>query len=336
MLTIGRTLHLPWLALSLCSWSLFYSLLRRLEPQRKAEWHCRVVTIVHASLISLLSAWATLVQGPWPFTDAGGPNTPLQVVIVTVCQGYFLFDFSWCLYFQTEGFPMLLHHFLSIFGMFFMLVTGRHGTEMVATIFGSELTNPLLQTRWFLKETGRYKTLVGEVVDFLFMTSFFTIRIVVGSVLLVCYFQQPTTDIWGRLGAIGIYLIGWMFWVSIFQYAIYKYGKKYRAWRGTGKSLPPETSALVQQAPLDGDDEDERSESLGNGPSDGGDDDNDGGVISEQLSSRVDSLQAWRGKDLLMSSTSACQNGVYHRNNGKPSGETTLSGLSSGKDVGQR
>ena len=34
---------------------------------------------------------------------AGGPNTPLQVTATTICLGYFLFDFAWCLYFQTEG-----------------------------------------------------------------------------------------------------------------------------------------------------------------------------------------------------------------------------------------
>ncbi|KAL8617509.1 hypothetical protein ACOMHN_064794 [Nucella lapillus] len=244
MLTVGYTLHLPWLVLSVGSWSLLYFSLRGLQPQRKVEWHCRIITVLHASLITLLSGWCALIQGPWPFTDAGGPNTPLQVVVVTICLGYFFFDFTWCLCFQTEGYPMLLHHFLSICGMLYMLVMGRHGTEMAATICGSELTNPLLQLRWFLKETGRYRTWAGEVVDLLFMTSFFTLRIAVGSVLLYCYFRQSSTDFWGRLGAVCIYLIGWMFWVSIFRYAVYKYGKKYRAWRDSGRQPDHQQSGM--------------------------------------------------------------------------------------------
>ena len=70
MLAIG-SFHLPSILLSLFSWGSLYFTLRRLQPQRKAEWHCRTVTAVHASLISLITAWSTFVQGPWPFTDAG-------------------------------------------------------------------------------------------------------------------------------------------------------------------------------------------------------------------------------------------------------------------------
>ncbi|XP_025100166.1 transmembrane protein 136-like isoform X2 [Pomacea canaliculata] len=205
-------------------------MLRWLEPRRKPEWHCRMITVAHALLITILSAWAAFIQGPWPFTNAGGSNTPLQVKVATVCLGYFLFDFSWCLYFQTEGLPMLLHHSLSLLGLIWTLVAGKYGTELTATICGSEVTNPLLQLRWFLRETGHYHTILGETVDHLFMFFFFFIRIGIGSVLLYCYFQQPT-DTMGRFGAICIYLIGWMFWLSICQYAIRKYRKKLHSWR---------------------------------------------------------------------------------------------------------
>ncbi|KAK7477550.1 hypothetical protein BaRGS_00031235 [Batillaria attramentaria] len=101
MLTIG-TLHVPSVLLSLCVWSCLYYLLRWLDPSRKAEWHCRIVTAVHATFITSLSAWAIFVHGPSPFTDAGGPNTSLQVKVTTICLGYFLFDFSWCIYFRLK------------------------------------------------------------------------------------------------------------------------------------------------------------------------------------------------------------------------------------------
>ena len=58
---------------------------------------------------------------------------------------------------------MLLHHSLSIFGMTWTLCAGKYGTEMMATIAGSEVTNPLLQLRWFLRETGRKDTRLSEV-----------------------------------------------------------------------------------------------------------------------------------------------------------------------------
>ncbi|KAK7105845.1 hypothetical protein V1264_017173 [Littorina saxatilis] len=70
MLTIG-TFHFPSVLLSLFSWCSLYFTLRHLQPHRKAEWHCRTVTVCHAVLVTLLSFWSGMIQGPWPFTDAG-------------------------------------------------------------------------------------------------------------------------------------------------------------------------------------------------------------------------------------------------------------------------
>ncbi|XP_046554452.1 TLC domain-containing protein 5-like [Haliotis rubra] len=221
-------------------WMLLYLLLCRLNPGRRCEWHCRSVTTVHAILITSLAAWCSFIQGPWPFTDAGGPNTPLQYLTTSICLGYFIFDFSWCLYFKTEGPAMMAHHALSIFGLTVCLVVGKYGTELVATICGAEVTNPLLQLRWFLRETGQYHTITGEIVDILFMVSFGMLRIGVGSVLLYSYFQQPT-DFFGRFGGVCIYAIGWVFWIAIVQYAIKKYTKRWNGWKRKRKNTKSET-----------------------------------------------------------------------------------------------
>jgi hypothetical protein len=109
-------------------------------------------------------------------------------------------------------------------------VTGKYGTEMIATMFGSEITNPLLQFRWFLRETGNYKTILGEIVDHAFMFLFGFFRIGIGSYLLYTYFQQDT-DFWGRLGGTVIYAISWMFWINIVLYAAKKYRKRFQNWQ---------------------------------------------------------------------------------------------------------
>ena len=56
---------------SVYTWITLYFTLRMLNPGRSAEWHCRLMTIIHAVLVSFLAVWCGLVQGPWPFTDAG-------------------------------------------------------------------------------------------------------------------------------------------------------------------------------------------------------------------------------------------------------------------------
>lgn len=200
------------------------------------------MTAVHALVVTLLSAWCGFVQGPWPFTHAGGPSTPLQLVTTEICLGYFLFDFTWCLYFRSEGPVMLLHHVVSIFGLTFSAITGHYGTELIASIFGSEATNPLLQMRWFLKESGKYDTLLGEIVDHAFVFSFGFLRIGVGSLLLYFYFQQDT-DILGRISGVVLYSISWMFWVSIVQYAIHKYQKKFKRWAEIAESKKNESKS---------------------------------------------------------------------------------------------
>lgn len=85
---------------------------------------------------------------------------------------------------------MLAHHFLSIVGLSWCLIAGAYGTELVATIGGAEITNPLLQLRWFMRNTGCYKTLWGDIVDITFMCLFGFVRIILGSMLLYSYFQQ--------------------------------------------------------------------------------------------------------------------------------------------------
>ena len=127
----------------------------------------------------------------------------------------------------SSGTVMLLHHMLSIAGLTTCVALNWWGTEMVTTIFGAEFTNPLLQLRWFLRETGNYHTFLGDCVDFAFMFLFGFFRIFLGTMLLYNYFQLSTTDWWGRLGGTAIYSIGWVFWLSIIQYSYKKYKKRY-------------------------------------------------------------------------------------------------------------
>ncbi|XP_005110790.1 TLC domain-containing protein 5 [Aplysia californica] len=219
-------------------WVTLYFLLCLLNPGRSYEWHCRSVTVLHAAIISALAAYGALIMGPNPFTEAGGPNNSFQVRTVSICLGYFLFDFSWCLYFKTEGPVMLAHHFLSVVGLTVCLVAGRYGTEMIATIAGAEITNPLLQLRWFLRATGRHHSLMADVVDWAFMLSFGFVRLGLGSVLLYMYYQQ-NSDYIGRFGGTSIYLLSVVFFISIVNYAVRKYTKRYRAWVKRRAAPPP-------------------------------------------------------------------------------------------------
>jgi len=130
--------------------------------------------------------------------------------------------------FVWKGAVMLFHHLLSILGNGFVLYRGINGTELMATLFGSEITNPILQLRWFLRYTdvSVYTPAVGVAVDFCFLILFTVMRIGIGSFLLYCYLQHPRPDWIARLASLIIYGLGWVFWYSIVCYAVRKYGHR--------------------------------------------------------------------------------------------------------------
>ena len=126
---------------------------------------------------------------------------------------------------------MLFHHLLSIFGNSLVVVRGINGAEMMACLFGTELTNPVLQLRWFLRQDPQMaKSSVCVVVDIVFIFLFTFMRIGLASVLLVYYMTNPKPDWIARAGGYAIYLVGWVFWFSLMRYALRKY-----VWKPRGR-----------------------------------------------------------------------------------------------------
>ena len=128
---------------------------------------------------------------------------------------------------------MLIHHILTIGMLLMALGYGVSGTEVGATIFGSELSNPMLQLRYFMRDAGMKDTgsMLYEINDFVFMLTFFFCRACVGSYFLYCEVLHPKPRWEFKAGAIGLYLVSWVFMINIFQFAMYKYRKMFLAWR---------------------------------------------------------------------------------------------------------
>ncbi|CAN9501096.1 unnamed protein product [Ophioblennius macclurei] len=219
---------------SLIGWSLLYWTFCRLFAQRGPEWNCRLVTLTHGVVIVALTAYVVFVDGPWPLTHAGTENTPLQTLALCVCLGYFLFDMCWCVFHRTEGAVMLAHHAASIAGILLALGMGVSACETCAVVFGSELTNPLLQSRWFLRRLGRYDSLLGDAVDLLFILLFAGVRVGVGTVMFYCEMTSPRTAAVMKLGGVVMYGLAWVFMVDIARFGYKKSRAKYRRWKEKG------------------------------------------------------------------------------------------------------
>ncbi|KAG7322082.1 hypothetical protein KOW79_014940 [Hemibagrus wyckioides] len=215
----------------LAGWIALYALLCYTNGSCGYEWNCRLVTLFHGVLAVCITAYIGYVDGPWPFTYPGTKNTPLQITAMVLSLGYFIFDMAWCVYFQTEGLVMLAHHTMSILGILLTLWLGESGIESCAVIFGSEITNPLLQTRWFLKHSGRYNSFLGDLVDVLFVLLFIIMRVFVGGAMLYCELISPRPKFIIKCGGVAMYVLSWVFVADIFRFAYRKSNVKFQRWK---------------------------------------------------------------------------------------------------------
>ncbi|PAA65767.1 hypothetical protein BOX15_Mlig011050g1 [Macrostomum lignano] len=224
--------HIGWLIVQvLCAslfWLFMYAALCLSMPRFRCEWHCRIVTAVHALIVSALAFLDVFIIGRIPFYHKNQvlPYTELERLIFTASLGYFIFDISWCLYYQTEGPFMLFHHAMSILGLAGTLLMGKCGAEMAATVGGTEVTNPVLQLRWFLREQGFTGTRLMMGVEVLFMVSFGVMRLLLGGALIISYFTNPHTELLGRLAAVVIYGIGVIFYAQLCSYCMHRFRRR--------------------------------------------------------------------------------------------------------------
>lgn len=137
---------------------------------------------------------------------------------------------GWCVCNHSEGPVMLAHHAASVVGILLALLMGVSGCETCGVIFGSEITNPLLQTRWFLRQLGLYDGLLGDIVDLLFIFLFATVRVGVGTVMFYCELTSPRTTLIMKLGGVVMYVIAWVFMVDIARFGYKKSRAKYKRW----------------------------------------------------------------------------------------------------------
>ncbi|XP_068600519.1 TLC domain-containing protein 5 [Brachionichthys hirsutus] len=215
---------------SLIGWLCLYLLFCWNFSQRGSEWNCRLVTLAHGVLMVPLTAYVVFVDGPWPLTHAGTENTALQTFALAVCLGYFFFDAAWCVFNRSEAPVMLVHHAASIIGILLALLMGVSGCEACGVIFGSELTNPLLQGRWFLRRLGLYDSLLGDAVDLLFVFLFATVRVGVGTAMLYCELSSPRTSLVMKVGGGVMYVLAWAFMVDIARFGYKKSRARYERW----------------------------------------------------------------------------------------------------------
>lgn len=201
----------------------WFSLYRKIKStySLEPEFTSRVVAAIHAILVVCL-AFICIKYGPDPLYLAGEPNTNLQVITMFVSIGYFVYDFFWCVKYQPTPRIMLYHHLASIVAIYYILLHGSSGSEAVGGLGSLELTNPLLQARWFLRTLGYMNTTIYKVVEITFFLLFLIVRLGYGSWLLMSVLRSHKSALPVKMCTILLYLISLAFIYSIGRFVIRK------------------------------------------------------------------------------------------------------------------
>ena len=204
-------------------WLDLYGIVCLFQQHRSPEWNCRIITAVHGFITAALSLTSSFILGPWPFYCIGKSSNALHDTVIIISVGYFLFDFTWCIYMRTEGPLMLVHHMISLFGLFLVLHQAKYACELSAVTGASEVTNPLLQLRWFMKETNHYSGMKAVLVDWIFLILFAVFRIGIGTPFVLAILASPDTDYFAKYGSVGFHVVNVVFGMHIFRYMWRKY-----------------------------------------------------------------------------------------------------------------
>ena len=218
-------LNIWYVSASVILWTLIYCFVLSRNSKQSELWNCRIVAIIHSLTITKLIELSFLLEAN-PFYNIGEQNSNLQNLAMILSGGYFLFDFAWCLIKGNEGMLMLLHHMISIFSLIGGLYLNHSGAEICTTLWGSELTNPFLQIRWFLKEVKQYDSAFGRLTDFIFFWIFAFSRIGIGSGLAYLFYHAKKTILIIKVGGFLFYGLSiiWMWQICLF--IRHKYFKK--------------------------------------------------------------------------------------------------------------
>ena len=164
-------------------WSLYYTLLRIVSKTSISEWNSHVVSFTHAILVVQATGYY-LFKWPLPIEEFDQENTSYHINVIYFVPSHYIFDTCRGVYMQTERFVMVMHHFVIMGILSASLYLERYGYGCILILFVGELTNPMLQIRWFLRSKELHRTTFPFVNEALFVMLFIILRMFFGSYIV--------------------------------------------------------------------------------------------------------------------------------------------------------
>ncbi|XP_041985910.1 TLC domain-containing protein 5-like [Aricia agestis] len=205
-------------------WSWCYLWCTQGFPRHKPEWYSRMVTLLHGSVASFFGFYQCGLTS-LSYSKLTEDNTASQYALMVWSWGYFAFDLMWCLIYTPRDYIILLHHASALVGVNVYMGKENTGCSFPCTVALLEITNPLLQTRWFLRECGHNKTVVYYTVEILYLLMFLALRGVLCTYFMYKIILSDTFGMDQKLISFALYIVSSALVYEIFGYIMYKYEK---------------------------------------------------------------------------------------------------------------
>ena len=118
---------------------------------------------------------------------------------------------------------MLVHHVISVSALLMGLMLGESGAEITATLAGSEVSNPLLQLRWFLCESNLQHSRIAKINEFAFGLIFLAVRLGPGTALFYCTMSSPDVQLVVKAASVAFYGVTVVMSIQIVDFLKRKY-----------------------------------------------------------------------------------------------------------------
>ncbi|KAL6627656.1 hypothetical protein ACP70R_031382 [Stipagrostis hirtigluma subsp. patula] len=213
-----------WVASGVVLWSTAFVVVRALFPKRSYDFCNRAVSTMHA-VAAVCLACLSVADWRCPVCPLAAASSPRQMKALAVTLSYMVYDAACCHLNGDVRLDNTVHHLVSIVGIGAGLAYQRCGTEMVASLFITEISSPLLHLREILKEFGVRDTDLNLLVDVLFAVIFSLARMGVGPYLMYVTVAADN-PILIKAMAMGLQLVSAYWFLRILRMVRYKLGKK--------------------------------------------------------------------------------------------------------------
>lgn len=154
---------------------------KHLKREDYLDLRNRIVSFFHGTMSLFLSGYHYYFL----LGECGQANSDFEKLIILNSAGYFTYDFVAMAYFGLLDKGMFVHHFMCILGMLICLYENISANYLVAGLFISEISNPIMHARMVLKHLGLRYTKAYEVSEFSYIMLYTFGRIFIGTSVMI-------------------------------------------------------------------------------------------------------------------------------------------------------